>query len=190
MKRAYKKILLITVILLFHLQAIAAETYTLDPTHTYAAWQVSHFGFSTISGKFMAKGKILFNPDHPQYSKVYVTLITTHPNTGIQQLDDTLRSSSFLDVRRYPSANFVSTKVVMTGKQTAKVFGILTLRGVSRPVMLNVKLTRYAIHPFFRKKALGIAASTVVRRSHFGLGKYAPGVGDEVHIDIQAEALR
>lgn len=165
----------------------AAETYILDPMHTYVAWHVSHFGFSRPSGKWLAEGTLLLDEQKPQNSKVDVTIKVSDLITGIPKLDEHLKSKDFFDVEQFPTATFVSDKVDVTGKKTATVYGMLTLHGVSKPVVLHVILNKMDISPISNKKTVGFSATAEIKRSDFGMNAYLPGVGNEVKLDIEAE---
>jgi len=171
--------------------AKAADVYTLDPMHTYVEWHISHFGFSEPTGKWMVKsGTVTLDKTKPQNSKVEATIQMDTLNTGLAELDKHLKSPLFFDVVKYPTATFVSNKVTVTGKNTAKVQGILTLHGVSKPVVLNVKLNKAGVNPVSDKNTAGFDATTSLKRSDFGMKAYLPGLGDDVKIDISAEANR
>lgn len=172
----------------FSMPIYASETYTFDPAHTYVIWQVNHFGFSDLTGKFMASGTLVLDESKPQNSKVNVKIDTANISTAIPKLDSVLRGSNFFDTQKYPSATFVSNKIEMTGKMSGKVYGTLTIRGIAKTIILNVKLTKAGVHPYYGKRALGFTAETTLKRSAFGLSGYIPGVGDETKIQIQAEA--
>jgi polyisoprenoid-binding protein YceI len=168
----------------------AAQVYTLDKDHTYAEWSVNHFGFSNVTGKFMAEGTLTFDADHPDKSSVNVIIHTDNPNTGIPKLDDLLKGKNFFDIAEYPTATFQSKKVEMTGKDTGKVYGTLTIRGISKDVTLNVKLVNHKTHPYYQKDALGFSADTSLQRSDFGIRGYLPGVSDDTNITINSEAIQ
>lgn len=168
----------------------AAEVYKLDPDHTYVIWQVDHFGFSTVSGKFMAEGTLTVDNTKPENSSVNVVIHTDSGNTGVAKLDDILKGKNFFDVAEFPAATFKSTKVVVTGKDTGKVYGTLTLRGISKDVTLDVKLNKQGMHPYFHKDGYGFSATTSLNRSDFNMNGYIPGVSDATKILIQAEAIR
>lgn len=170
--------------------ADAAEAYKFDPNHTSVVFHVSHFGFSYPSGKWSAEGDLVLDEAKPKNSKVDVTIKTATVDTGIPKLDEHLRSKEFFDVEQFPTATFVSDKVTVTGKDKAKVHGLLTMHGVSKPVTLNVKLNKVGINPKSNKKTAGFTASTSIKRSDFGMTTYAPAIGDEVKIDIEAEAQK
>jgi polyisoprenoid-binding protein YceI len=174
--------------LAFALPAQAADTFTLDPNHTNIYWHANHFGFSTPSGKFATtSGTVTLDEAAPANSKVNVTITTGSIVTGIEKFDAHLKSKDFFDAGKFPTATFVSTKVEPTGKDTAKVTGTLTLHGVSKPVILDVKLNKVGEHPMTKKKAVGFTASTTIKRSDFGMSFGIPGVSDDVLITIEAE---
>lgn len=175
------------VILFFSSVAQAAETYTFDPTHTYVLWHISHFGFSEPSGKWMANGTLVLDPIHPKNSHLQAKIQVGDIVTGIPKLDEHLKSKDFFDVAQFPEATFVSDKVNQTGQDTATILGHLTLHGVTRPVILNVKLNKIGISPIDQKKTAGFTATTKINRSDFGMMTYLPGLGDEVKLEIEVE---
>lgn len=181
---------ILTLSLLFTLPARAADTYTFDPTHTYVLWHINHFGFSNPSGKWLANGTLILDQAQPQNSKVNVIIQVEDTITGIPELDQHLKKAIFFDVARYPTATFISKKVIVTGKNTAQVQGILTLRGVAKPITLNVVLNEIAINPITNKMTAGFSATTELKRSDFGITTLIPGVSDAVKIDIEAEAYK
>jgi len=188
-KQTFLRLLLsLTLSLPFVGSAQASDTYTLDPGHSYVLWRISHFGFSNPTGKWYANGTIILDETKPENSQVKVTIDTATIDTGIPKLDEHLKSKDFFDVKEYPTATFVSNKVKMTGKDSAKVFGTLTLHGVSKPVVLDVKLNKLGMNPVSNKFTAGFSAKTTLKRSDFGIKAYLPGLGDEVKIDIESEA--
>lgn len=166
----------------------APETFTLDPTHTYVQWNIKHLGFSNQSGKWYASGTLVLDQEHPADSKVNVTIDLTKMITGLPELDKHLKGKQFFDVAKYPKATFVSDKVTLTGKDTAKVEGTLTLHGVSKPVTLDVKLNQEGPNPITTKRTVGLSATAVIKRSDFGMTTLIPALSDDVELDIEAEA--
>lgn len=168
--------------------AFAADTYVLDSSHVNIDWRVSHFGFSSPSGKLPgATGTLVLDEAAPANSKLDVTIKPGDVVTGIPKLDEHLRSAEFFDVDKFPTATFVSTKVTPTGASTAKVEGNLTLHGVTKPVTLDVKLNKIGEN-MFKKKTAGFSATTTIKRTDFGITTYAPALGDDVALTIEAEA--
>ncbi|MGB3946922.1 MAG: YceI family protein [Bacteroidia bacterium] len=166
----------------------AAEVYTFDPNHTTVLWHANHFGFSNPSGKWQVEGSLVFDRDNPKDSKVNVMVQIAEISTGIKELDKHLKEKLFFDVEQFPTAIFISDKVTMTSHDTAKVEGILTFHGVSKPIILNVKLNKEGINPINNKQTIGFTASTQFNRSAFEMNSLLPGISDEVKIDIEAEA--
>lgn len=170
--------------------AAAADTYDLDPTHTYPNFTISHLGFSVMHGRFNeTSGTVVLDRDGAG-SSVKVTVKVASLDTGMQKRDDHLRSPDFLDAAKYPEMTFESTKVTFTGEKTAKVEGNLSLHGVTRPLTLDVNAINCAVHPLKKTWACGFDASAALKRSDFGITAYLPAVGDEVSIRIEAEGDR
>lgn len=177
-------------LLIFTFTVHAADTLTLDPQHTYVLWHVNHLGFSTQAGKWYANGTLIIDKDKPKDSKVNATIQIADIVTGIPELDKHLMGKLFFDANQFPTATFVSDKVDVTGKNTAKVYGTLTLHGVSKPVMLNVKFNQAGVNPITDKMTVGFSATTKFKRSDFDIKTLIPGVADEVNLDIEAEAYK
>ena len=187
-----KKLALLTAaVLLLAVPAFAADTYQLDPNHTNIIWKAGHFGFSNPDGKFAsASGTVTFDQVNPANSKVEVSINTAAVVTGIPKFDEHLRSADFFNVEKFPAATFVSDKVEVTGENTAKVHGTFTLLGVARPVVLDVRLNQVGENPMSKNPTVGFSATTVIKRSEFGMTYAVPNVTDEVQISIEAEAFK
>jgi polyisoprenoid-binding protein YceI len=184
-----KKILLALLMCatMFTSAVFAAETFILDPGHTYVLWQINHLGYSTQAGKWYANGTLMIDREKPENDKLNVTIKVADVITGIPELDKHLKGSDFFDVEKYPTATFVSDKVEVNGKE-AKVYGKLTLHGVTKPVTLDVKLNKEGNHPISKKYTAGFSGTTRIKRSDFGINAYLPMLGDEVILTIEAEA--
>jgi polyisoprenoid-binding protein YceI len=173
------------------LKALAApQTYTIDPSHSYVLWTVSHFGFSHPSGKWYTEGTLVLDQAKPENSKVNVTIQMASIDTGIPELDKHLKSPSFFDVEKYPTATFTSNRVKVTGKNMAQVTGILTLHGVSKPEVIKMKLNKSGENPINNKETVGFSGTTQIKRSDFGINTLLPGLGDNVKINIEIEATK
>jgi polyisoprenoid-binding protein YceI len=168
-----------------------AETvkYTFDPNHTNVTFHANHFGFSNPSGRFgIVKGNLYLDEADPKASSVSVTIDVNSLVTGITRFNDHIKSADFLDAAKFPTATFKSDSVELTGKDTAKVRGIFTLHGVTKPIELDVKLNKLGDSPITTQKTAGFTASVTLKRSDYGVSKYVPGVSDDIRIDIEAEA--
>jgi len=173
------------------LPAFAADLYEFDPGHTEVLVSWNHLGFSTQRAEFnAASGEIYLDEKDPAKSRVDVTIDATALDTGVAEFDGHMKSEGFFDVAKFPTITFKSTKVELAGDKTAKVYGELTVKGVTKPVVLDVTLNRIAQNPIYNRYAAGFSAKTVVKRSEFGLGAYAPAVSDEVTITIDTELFK
>lgn len=180
----------ILIALLLPFTAFAADEFTLDPTHTYPNFSISHLGFSVMHGRFNeSSGTVVMDRDGGA-SSVKVTVKTASIDTGMDKRDDHLRKPEFLDVAKFPEMMFESTKVSFTGKDTAKVEGKLTLHGVTKPLTLDVTKIVCNVHPMKKNYVCGFDAKASLKRSDFGVAGYLPAIGDEVEIRISAEGER
>ncbi|HAZ7572532.1 YceI family protein [Legionella sp. PATHC032] len=190
MKRNYRHfIFAILAVFVFSTDIYAEpQTLTLDNQHTYVLWKVKHLGFSTQAGKWYANGQLVLDKDKPQQSKVNVTIKIDDIVTGIPELDKHLKGKLFFDTKQFPTATFVSDKVEITGKNKAKVYGMLTLHGVTKPVILDVVFNKAGINLLNDRETVGFSATTSLKRSDYGIKALIPEVGDDVEIEIEAEA--
>ena len=170
--------------------AVAAPlTYTVDGSHTFPRFSYLHFGYSTQLSSFSkTTGKVVYDPQAQQGS-VDIVISTKSVNTGFADFNEHIQGEDFLDTAKFPEATFKSTKVVFEGEKPKSIEGQLTIKGVTKPVTLTVTSFQAMPHPMMKKPALGANAFTVIKRSEFNAGKYAPYVGDDVRIDIAIEAM-
>lgn len=188
-----KKILitcLFSALVVLSLPLQAAEKLTFDDKHSYVLFRIKHLGFSTQTGKWFTQGFVILDKDHPQNSKVEASIELSNVITGIPELDKHLKSKLFFDIEHYPKATFVSDKVEVKSKDTAKVHGLLTIRGITKPVRLLVKLNKVGKNPINDRMTAGFSATTKLKRSDFGMKALLPDLDDEVIIEIGAEAYQ
>lgn len=190
MKKLLLKFWPMTLLFIATINVFAQDTYTIDPSHSYVLWHISHFGFSNPSGKWYASGSLILDQAKPQNDKVNVTIKLADIVTGIPKLDEHLKSDTFFDVAKYPTATFVSTSVDVTGKNTAKIYGNLNLHGVTKPIILYVTLNKMGVSPITNKMTVGFSATSELERSDYGISAYLPGLGDPVKLNIEVEAFK
>ena len=175
----------------FAASAFAAPvTYGVEPNHTYANFSYSHMGLSTQISKFNKTSGTIVYDKAAKTGSVDVSIDMTSVDTGSNAFNNHIQGADFLDTAQFPSATFKSTKVVFEGEAPSTIEGTLTIKGVSKPVVLKVNHFANMAHPMMKKDAIGANASTQIKRSDFGAGKYAPLVGDEVTITISLEAIQ
>lgn len=169
--------------------AAAPLTYTIDATHTDVIAQWNHLGFSNPTAHFgQVEGAIVYDADDVSASSVEVSIPLSGLNSHVARFDEHLRNADFFEVDSFPVATFRSTSVEAAGAGRLKVSGELTIKGTTRPVVLDVALNKAGPHPRNNRPTIGFDATTTVLRSEFGLGRGAPAVSDEVKIRITTEA--
>ena len=169
--------------------AAQAGAYKLEGTHARVVWQVSHLGFSEWFGDFShATGTATFDPKSKAGAgdTVNISIPVASVTTTNTTLDGELKSADWFDAAKFPTITFKSTKVMTTGLATADVAGDLTFHGVTRPVVLKVKFRAAGENPMTKHYTVGFDASTEIKRSDFGVNKYAGMLGDDVQITISA----
>jgi polyisoprenoid-binding protein YceI len=171
--------------------------WTLDPTHTVAAFSARHMMITTVRGTMqIVDGAVNFDPANPAAASVEVSLNAGSINTGLADRDGHLKSPDFLDVANNPTVTFKSTSVVPTGEGRADVTGDLTIRGVTRPVTLAAEFLGAAVNPFDGSERAGFEATASINREDWGLtwnvAMEAGGVlvGKEIKLNIEAEVVR
>ena len=165
---------------------LEAGDYTMDPGHARILFGYKHQGFSTSYGFFaLPTAKLHFEPKDLAKSTLEVDVDLNNIDTTVPKLDAHLKSEDFFDVAKFPTAVFKATKVVATSATAGTVTGDLTLHGVTKPVTLNVTFSGGAT--VRGGYTLGFDATTVIKRSDFGVKTYVPMVGDDVTLTISAE---
>lgn len=173
------------------------SSWKIDPAHTNAHFKVKHMMISNVKGEFTSvTGSLEYSESDITKSKVEATIDAKSINTRDQQRDGHLKSADFLDVEKYPTLTFRSTKVSSKGDGNYEVTGDLTIHGTTRPVVLAVNdLTAPAKDPWGNVR-IGLEATTKINRKDFGLvwnAALETGgvlVGDEVQITVDAEFVK
>jgi polyisoprenoid-binding protein YceI len=171
-------------------------TWTIDAAHSNVEFSVRHLMIATARGRFAGvTGTVDLDEEDPSRSSIDVTIDAATVDTREAQRDTHLRSADFFDVEHYPVITFKTSKVERFLEDRYKAVGELTIRGVSRPVVLDITAEGRTRDPWGNDRA-GFSATTKIKRSDFGLtwnqileaGGVA--VGDEVKISIDAELVR
>ncbi len=187
--------------------ASPAGAYVSDPNHASVSFKLQHLGLAFYSMKFKTfDATVSFDPANIAASSVTASIkaadilagypgdyVASHAGTKFTSWEDDLaNSTNFLDAGQHPTITFVSTSVEPSGERSAKVTGDLTLKGVTKPVTLDVIFAgESASHPFGKVPAIGFSATGTFKRSDFGLDYLLPSiVGDEVHVEIEGDFLQ
>ncbi len=186
-----KRLLAVAALALASTVAFAAPlTYKIDANHTDVVASWSHFGFSNPIAHFgQVDGFITYDPAKVGDSKVEVTIPLAGLNSHVTSFDEHLRSDDFFDAANHPNITFKSPSVKSAGKDKLIVVGDLTIKGITKPVTLAVTINKLGVQPMAKREAAGFAATATIKRSDFGVGKYAPNVSDDVTLSITTEAI-
>ena len=183
----FKSLLLATALAFVGTVSAAPVSYTLDPNHTMVLASWSHFGYSHPVANFgQVDGSLVYDADDIAASSVKVSLPLAGLNSFSDDFDTHLRSADFFDAAKYPAITFSSTAVEAAGEGKLKITGDLTIKDITRSVVLDATLNKAG--EANGRPAIGFDASTTILRSDFGLGMYVPKVSDEVTLRITTEA--
>jgi len=174
-----------------------ASTWDIDPVHTTLQFKVRHLMISNVKGHFEKfSGQLNLDDKDITKSKVDITIDTASLNTNIQKRDEDLRSANFFEVAKFPSISFTSTKVEKNGNDKLRITGNLTIKGNTRPVVLDVDGLTPEIKDPWGGTRRGASATTSVNRKDFGLtwnktmDNGGMVVGEEVAIQIEVEFVK
>jgi polyisoprenoid-binding protein YceI len=167
----------------------AATTYIIDNSHTYPHFTYSHLGYSIQTHKFdKISGKVVMDFD-AKTGSVDVSIDATSVNTGYALFNEHLQGEDYFDTAKYPTITFKSSNMAFKGNKPVSLTGDLTVKGVTKPVKLEVTHFKCMPHPMLKAPACGGNATTKIKRSDFNMGKGVPFVGDEVTLTLAIEAV-
>ena len=188
--------LIISVALLAPLSALAS-TWVIDPDHTTAQFKVKHLMISNVKGVFeKVSGTLNLDDQDITKSRVDVVIGIASINTNIKKRDDHLRSPDFFDAAKFPTMTFVSTKVEKAGENRLKVTGNLTIKGITRAVVLDVDGLTPEIKDPWGNGRRGASATTTINRKEFGvlwnksMDNGGVVVAEEVGIQLEVEFVK
>jgi polyisoprenoid-binding protein YceI len=173
----------------------AAQTYTIDPLHSFPNFSVNHLGMTTMHGRFdKMTGKITLDPVAKSgnlEARIATGTVSTGDGKradGTRSRDDHLRSADFFNSAEFPEMIFKSTRFNFNGESLESVEGNLTLLGVTKPLKLNMSSFKCGPHPFSKKAMCGAYAEATIKRTDFGMKFGVPAIADEVKLAISVEA--
>ncbi len=168
-----------------------AATYAIDPTHTNVFFEAKHFGTSTNRARFDKKSGTVEFDRAAKTGKVNVVIDTMSVNSGVGPFDKHLQGDEFLDAAKFPTATFVSDKLVFEGDKVTEVQGTLTMRGKTNPVTLKATSFNCYDNPMLKREVCGGDFETVIQRSLWGVNwGLNMGAADQTKLVIQVEAVK
>ena len=170
------------------LNGVSSGTYGLDKGHGYIMMTYEHQGYSSPYLRFVGfDADLTLDANNPLKSSVSVNIDPATVDSGVEKFDQHLVSADFFDVENHKEISFVSTKLELTGDNVGVMTGDLTIKGITKPVTLDVKLNKADFAQRANTNKIGFSAKGQVKRSDFDLGLYVPYVGDAVDIIIETE---
>ena len=172
-----------------------AGTYRVDPDHSLAWFTVGHAGVALVVGRFdKMSGTYTFDPADAAKDRANISIEASSLDTNLAARDHDLQGPDFFNVREFPTIEFHSTRFRSTGAKTGLLYGKLTLRGVTHPVVFHVREIGAgpvtALPKPWGGYLSGYEATTTIRRSRFGMSAYAGMIGDVVHLHVNIEGVR
>ena len=171
--------------------AFAADTYTIDPSHTYPSFEADHMGISVLRGKFNStKGTIVLDRK-AKTGSMEIIIDTNSIDFGHDKLNAHAKNADMFDVEMFPEAKYVGKAIRFKGDVPATVEGDLTLHGVTKPVTLTINKFKCIMHPMLKREVCGADASAEFKRTDFGIDyAVARGFAPEVKLNISVEAVK
>lgn len=170
--------------------APAAESFVLDPTHTFPSFEIKHHHVSLMRGKFnRSQGRVVLDPEGKE-SRIEVVVDAASGDTGHDGLNQKLLNSSFFNTARFPEIRFVASDITFKDAKPVAANGELTLLGVTRPVTLEIRDYACTLQFLTRRPLCGADVHTSIKRSDFGMNYGIPLIGDEVKLAIEVEGFR
>lgn len=170
---------------------VHAGDYKLDSSHGRITWEIDHAGFSKYVGQFVnVQAELKLDPANPANS----TLTATIPIADIAPNDAALKrhllNADFFDAENHPTATFRSTRIVVDSDDAkeADVYGDLTIRGITRPIKMEVEFNKAGT--MMGQYRAGFDGEATIKRSDFGINYGLPLIGDEVELHIEGEFTR
>jgi polyisoprenoid-binding protein YceI len=170
--------------------AWAAESYTLDPGHTFPSFEIRHQGVSLMRGKFnRSQGRVVLDAEGPA-SSIEVSVDATSGDTGHDGLNQKLLGMNFFNTAQFPEIRFTSNAVEFKDGKPIRAVGNLTMLGVTRAVTLDIRDYACTLQFLTRRPLCGADVHAVIKRSEFGMNYGIPLIGDEVKLAIEVEGFR
>lgn len=168
-----------------------ANTYSIDPTHTFVTFEASHFGTSTLRGRFDRKeGSVSFDKA-AKTGKADITIDLASVSTGVAPLDTHLKSKDFFNAAETPTAKFVGETFSFSGEKVTEIAGSLTLLGKTLPVTLKATNFNCYTNPLFKREVCGGDFETTIARSQWGMNYGLNfGLPDSIRLLVQVEAVK
>jgi polyisoprenoid-binding protein YceI len=172
----------------FDFSALPAGTYTDEDGHAYIQFSYDHQGYSRPVLRWSEfDASVTFDPSAPENSTLNVTIPAASIDSMVPAFDGHLKSADFFDVETYPTITFRSTSLDINPDGTGTITGDLTIKDITRPITFDGVINKVGQNFRSGVDMFGISGTGTLKRSDYGVGKYAPNVGDEVQLVMEVE---
>ncbi|QOY94266.1 polyisoprenoid-binding protein [Massilia sp. UMI-21] len=170
--------------------AFAADTYKIEPNHTYPSFEADHMGISVWRGKFNKTEGTVTLDRKAKTGTLDITVDIDSIDFGHDKMNAHAKSPDIFDAAQFPTATFKSKSIKFTGDVPTAAEGELTLHGVTKPLTLNISKFKCIDHPMLKREVCGADVSGSFQRSDFGINYGLPRFSPEVKLAIQVEAVK
>jgi polyisoprenoid-binding protein YceI len=170
--------------------AFAADTYTIEPNHTFPSFEADHMGISILRGKFTKSSGTIVLDRAAKTGSLDITIDANTIDFGHEKLNTHAKTADMFDVAKFPTATYKSKSITFKGDAPATVEGELTLHGVTKPVKLTINKFKCIQHPMLKREVCGADASAEFSRADFGISYGLPRFAPEVKLAIEVEAIK
>ncbi len=187
MKSTY---LLAALLAAFAGSTFAADTYTIDPGHTYPSFEADHMGVSVWRGKFTKTSGTVTLDRAAKTGSLDIAIDANSLDFGHVKMNEHAKGPDMFNVEKYPTVTYKAKSFKFDGDKPIEVNGELTLLGVTKPVVLKINKFVCIMHPMLKREVCGGDASAEFKRTDFGLSYGTPRFAPEVKLQIQVEAVK
>jgi len=184
------KHLVVALIAAVSASAFAADTYTIEPNHTYPSFEADHMGISVWRGKFTKTSGTIELDRAARTGALDITIDATSLDFGHEKMNNHAKGADIFDVAKFPTAQYKSKSMTFKDNIPVSVDGELTLHGVTKPVKLTINKFKCIMHPMLKREVCGADASAEFNRADFGITFGLPKFAPEVKLAIQVEAIK
>lgn len=170
--------------------AAAADTYKIDPNHTFPSIEADHKGLSILRGKFTRNSGSVTLDRAAKTGSMEITVDMNSVDFGVEHLNNMLKSDKIFDTTKFPTAVYKASKIVFNGEVPVRAEGELTLHGVTRPLVLTINKFKCVENAMTKKEVCGADASAEFNRADFGVGFGVPNFDPVTRLQIEVEASK
>ena len=171
--------------------AASAQTYNIEPGHTYPSFEADHMGLSFWRGKFTkTSGKVVLDRGSKSGGSIEILIDASSIDFGHQKMNEKARGDEMFNVAKYPTISYKSNALKFDGDKLVGVDGEMTMLGVTKPMSLKVTHFKCIMHPMLKREVCGADAHGSFDRSDYGMNIGLPRFSPDIKLAIQVEAVK